>query len=85
MFVIIVYDVQSSRSGKLRKKLRQYLNWKQNSVFDGDITESEMEYIHDFIQGYVRDDEQVILYEIDGSDFVIEKVFGQEVVDKQFL
>jgi len=85
MFVIIVYDVQSSRSGKLRKKLRQYLNWKQNSVFDGDITASELEYIHDFIQGYVRDDEQVIVYEIDGSDFVKETVFGQEVVDKQFL
>jgi len=38
MYVILVYDVGEKRVGKMLKLCRQYLNWVQNSVFEGEIT-----------------------------------------------
>jgi CRISPR-associated protein Cas2 len=39
MYVIAVYDVGQKRVGKILKLCRQYLNWIQNSVFEGEISE----------------------------------------------
>ncbi|MBO4529200.1 MAG: CRISPR-associated endonuclease Cas2 [Paludibacteraceae bacterium] len=39
MYVIIVYDCGEKRVGKMLKLCRRYLNWIQNSVFEGNITE----------------------------------------------
>ncbi len=42
MYVVLVYDVNRKRTGKLLKLCRKYLNWIQNSVFEGDITEVKL-------------------------------------------
>jgi CRISPR-associated protein Cas2 len=39
MYVILVYDIGEKRVGKMLKHCRKYLNWIQNSVFEGEITE----------------------------------------------
>ncbi|WP_027417993.1 CRISPR-associated endonuclease Cas2 [Aneurinibacillus terranovensis] len=39
MFVILVYDVGVKRVNKILKTSRKYLNWVQNSVLEGDISE----------------------------------------------
>jgi len=39
MYVIAVYDVGQKRVGKMLKLCRKYLNWIQNSVFEGEISE----------------------------------------------
>ena len=38
MYVILVYDMDIKRCGKMLKLCRKYLNWIQNSVFEGEIT-----------------------------------------------
>ncbi|NIS39069.1 CRISPR-associated endonuclease Cas2, partial [Candidatus Saccharibacteria bacterium] len=38
MYVILVYDVNQKRVGKMLKLCRRYLHWIQNSVFEGEIT-----------------------------------------------
>ena len=38
MYVILIYDMDSRRVGKMLKLCRQYLNWIQNSVFEGEIS-----------------------------------------------
>ena len=38
MYVIVVYDIGEKRVAKMLKLCRQYLNWIQNSVFEGEIT-----------------------------------------------
>ena len=43
MYVIAVYDVEQKRSGKMLKLCRSYLHHIQNSVFEGEITESRLE------------------------------------------
>lgn len=39
MYVLIVYDVDVKRVGKVHKVLKKYLTWTQNSLFEGEITE----------------------------------------------
>ncbi len=41
LYVIIVYDVGEERVNKVRVYLKQYLNWVQNSVLEGELTEPE--------------------------------------------
>lgn len=42
MYVVIVYDVGVDRVNKVRTFLRQYMNWVQNSVFEGELTKAEL-------------------------------------------
>ncbi len=42
MYVILVYDCGEKRVGKMLKLCRKYLNWIQNSVFEGEITEVKL-------------------------------------------
>jgi CRISPR-associated protein Cas2 len=42
MYVILVYDVGEKRVGKMLKLCRKYLNWIQNSVFEGEITKVKL-------------------------------------------
>lgn len=39
MYVLIAYDVDEKRVGKVHKVLKKYLTWTQNSLFEGEITE----------------------------------------------
>ena len=42
MYVILVYDCGEKRVGKMLKLCRKYLNWIQNSVFEGEIIEVKL-------------------------------------------
>ena len=42
MYVILVYDIHQKRVAKMLKLCRQYLNWIQNSVFEGELSELQL-------------------------------------------
>ena len=42
MYIILVYDINEKRVAKMLKLCRQYLNWIQNSVFEGELTEFQL-------------------------------------------
>ncbi|NLI59481.1 MAG: CRISPR-associated endonuclease Cas2 [Clostridium sp.] len=42
MYIILMYDVNEKRVGKMLKHCRKYLHWIQNSVFEGEITEVKL-------------------------------------------
>lgn len=42
MFVILTYDIGEKRVNRVRKTLKKYLTWTQNSVFEGEITEAKL-------------------------------------------
>ena len=42
MYVILVYDIGERRVAKMLKLCRMYLNWIQNSVFEGEITAAKL-------------------------------------------
>lgn len=79
MFVILVYDVEQSRTQKMLKKCREYLYWVQNSVFEGEITSAdleklkmELEYIMD------TDEDSVIIYNLRTTKYYSKEVIGLE-------
>lgn len=41
MHVILVYDIGVKRVARMLKLCRQYLNWIQNSVFEGELSEAK--------------------------------------------
>lgn len=87
MFVIIAYDVGEKRVQKVCKKLRQYLTWTQNSVFEGEITKglllkclSELERIIN------KAEDSIYLYQVENPRHIRKSVFGQEKnMDEMFL
>lgn len=42
MYIILVYDMDSKRVAKMLKLCRQYLNWIQNSVFEGELSDVQL-------------------------------------------
>ena len=42
MYIVLVYDIEEKRVGKMLKLCRRYLNWIQNSVFEGEITQVKL-------------------------------------------
>lgn len=42
MYIILVYDIGEKRVGKMLKLCRKYVNWIQNSVFEGEISEVKL-------------------------------------------
>lgn len=42
MYVVIVYDIGQKRLSKMLKLCRKYVNWIQNSVFEGELTEVQL-------------------------------------------
>ena len=43
MYIIAIYDVGEKRVTKMLKLCRQYLNWIQNSVFEGELTPLQLQ------------------------------------------
>ncbi|HEC93098.1 MAG TPA: CRISPR-associated endonuclease Cas2 [Candidatus Atribacteria bacterium] len=65
MYIIIVYDVNEKRVSKVCQFLRQYLNWIQNSVFEGELTRSQFFEIKAGLKKLLNEDEDsVIIYKM---------------------
>jgi CRISPR-associated protein Cas2 len=64
MFVILVYDVNTKRVGKVLKRSRKYLNWVQNSVLEGDISEVNFTKLKIELQKVINIDEDSCLFYI---------------------
>ncbi|MGK9475598.1 CRISPR-associated endonuclease Cas2 [Melioribacter sp. OK-6-Me] len=79
MYVIVVYDAAPKRGTKLMKYLRRYLNWVQNSVFEGEITESEFEILKHGIKEIINDkNDSVIYYRFDAQNYHERGIIGVE-------
>ena len=56
MYVIIVYDMNVERVAKICQYLRRYLDWVQNSVFEGELTDSQFKRIRHDLKEMVHED-----------------------------
>ncbi len=64
MFVILYYDVGEKRCAKMLKICRKYLQWVQNSVFEGEISIAGLEKLKYEIGEIIKPQEgdSVIIY-----------------------
>jgi CRISPR-associated protein Cas2 len=62
VFVILVYDVNVKRVAKVLKRSRKYLNWVQNSVLDGEISDVNYEKLKMELKQIIKDDEDSCIF-----------------------
>ena len=61
MYVILIYDVNVKRVGKMLKLCRQYLCWIQNSVFEREISEAKLQELCNKIKSIIDESEDSII------------------------
>lgn len=82
MYIILVYDAAPKRGAKLLKYLRRHLNWIQNSVFEGEVTESGFEKIKKGIKEIINSQkDSVIYYTFDSQNYYERGILGIEKND----
>lgn len=79
MYLILAYDVNVERVNKVKKFLRQHLNWVQNSLFEGEITPADLEEIKLGLRKIIDEDEDmVVIYCFRSKDAVKREVMGAD-------
>ncbi|MDD3773234.1 MAG: CRISPR-associated endonuclease Cas2 [Weeksellaceae bacterium] len=79
MYIILVYDIGQKRVGKMLKLCRQYLNWIQNSVFEGEISEVKLKELQQKAKK-IMDVEQdsLIIFKSRNEKWLEKEVVGKE-------
>lgn len=80
MFLILYYDVNSKRCGKMLKTCRKYLEWVQNSVFEGEISKANFEKLIFELKQIIKKDEEdsIVVYKFRQMKYFQRKVFGKD-------
>lgn len=79
MYVILVYDIGERRVAKMLKLCRKYLNWIQNSVFEGEISMvklKELEYSAKKIMNL--DHDSLIIFKSREARWLEKEIIGNE-------
>ena len=79
MYVILVYDVGKKRVGKMLKLCRRYLNWIQNSVLEGEITDVKLkELLSEAGKIMDKEKDSIILFKSRQEKWLEKTVVGRE-------
>lgn len=82
MYIIVVYDIQIERIDVVRKYLKRYISWVQNSVFEGEVTVSEIEEIKSNLSSLIdKDKDHIIIYKLHSVNQIIKENLGTAKVD----
>lgn len=77
MKLIVSYDINERRVQKILKICRKYLKWVQNSLFEGEITESNFEKLKLELQNAINPNEDsVIIYIFKISWYNTKEIIG---------
>jgi len=77
MFVIVVYDVNQKRVARVLKTCRKYLYWVQNSVLEGEITESSLFKLKSELERIIdKDEDSVIFYTFRTTKYSTRELIG---------
>lgn len=79
MHVIVAYDIAVERLPKVYHTMKQYLNWIQNSAFEGDLTPGQLEELRLKIYKVIdplRD--CIVVFSMDNPKWMDRSVWGRE-------
>lgn len=60
----MVYDINEKRVNKVLKTGRKYLNWVQNSVFEGEITAAKFVKLKTELKRIIKKEEDSVIFYI---------------------
>ena len=79
MYCIVVYDINEKRVARMLKLCRRYLNWIQNSVFEGEISELKLkEFIFEARQVMDENYDSLIIFSSRNERWLDKQVVGLE-------
>lgn len=79
MYVILVYDMGQKRVGKMLKLCRRYMNWIQNSVFEGEMTEVQLrELLYEARRIMNEEEDSLILFKNRDQKWLDKQIVGVE-------
>ncbi|QTA37929.1 CRISPR-associated endonuclease Cas2 [Thermosipho ferrireducens] len=73
MYIIMVYDIKEKRVAKILKIARKYLNWVQNSVLEGELTNSQFRRLKFEIKEKLNVEEDFVIYFILKNSSLLKK------------
>lgn len=78
-YYLAVYDINEKRVGKMLKLFRRYLNWVQNSVFEGELSRAQYEALKFEVNTLMEAaEDNVIFYELRDERYTERIVLGEE-------
>ncbi len=81
-YVIIVYDMGVERLDKVRRYLRQYLDWIQNSVFEGSVTKATLREIENGLKELIDPElDSIIIFVLRDEKFLERRYIGEPKVE----
>lgn len=79
MYYILVYDIKEKRVQKVHKLMKRYLNWVQNSVFEGELTEGQYQSMKLELKNVMNEDEDsIIVYSLGSLKYTKRDIIGVE-------
>ena len=79
MFVLMVYDAGVKRVGPILKTARRYLNWVQNSVLEGEITQGKLKALKRDLAEVIKPEyDSVIFYIWRTESYAAREIMGVE-------
>ncbi len=80
MYIIAVYDIGEKRVGKMLKLMRRYLNWIQNSVFEGEISEVKLKSLTSEAESIMdKTTDSLIYFKSQNKRWLEKEVVGKEL------
>ena len=78
MYVVVVYDIGVERVNKVHKYLKTVLFWVQNSVFEGELSKSELKKVKMDLEELIeRDIDSIIIFQFP-EKFLKKEILGLE-------
>ena len=76
--VILMYDVNKKRVGKMLKLCRRYLTWIQNSVLEGEITEVKLKELKMKAELLMDETDSLIIFKSRDEKWLDKEIVGKE-------
>ena len=79
MYYLVVYDVDVKKVNSLHKFLKTYLNWIQNSVFEGELGDADYVKVKKRINEIIdKDTDSVLIFRFRDKYSFEKEVIGRE-------
>ncbi|MBN2422377.1 CRISPR-associated endonuclease Cas2 [Candidatus Woesearchaeota archaeon] len=79
MYCLIVYDVDVCKVSKINKFLKQYMNWIQNSVFEGELSNSDYVKVKKSLKSMIdKDNDSILIFKFRNKYSFDKETIGTE-------
>lgn len=79
MYALVVYDVEVCRVAKVHKLLKRHLHWVQNSVFEGELTDAQIETVKAGLKQLLDTEaDSVLIYTSRDAKWLSREAIGRE-------